>query len=66
MSCEGQSKISVKWTTISWGGVNDCSIGMGVIAMDAGGMKKVVTLAKVLKRWEVMRAFSANEMQLGI
>ena len=34
MSCEGLLKISVKWTAISWGVVNECSIGVGVIAMD--------------------------------
>ena len=61
MSCEGLLKISVKWTAISWGGVNDCSIG---VRGDCNGLgrceEKVVTLAKVLKRCEVVRAFRGN------
>ena len=30
----------MKWTAISWGGVNDCCIGVEVIPMDWGGVRK--------------------------
>ena len=48
----------MKWTAISWGGVNDYSIGKGIDFNGLGRCKeKVVTLAKVLNRCEVVRAF---------
>ena len=35
------------WT--SWGGVNDCSIGVGVIVMDWGGLKNSGNIGKGVK-----------------
>ena len=46
MICEGLLKMSEKWTVISWGGVNGCSIGVGVIAMNWGGVKKSGDIGK--------------------
>ena len=37
----------------------------GVIAMDWGGVREMVTLAKVLKRCEVVRAFKGNQEFYG-
>ena len=39
----------MKWTAITLRGINDCSIGVGVIAMGWGGVKKSGDIGKGVK-----------------
>ena len=51
----------MKWTAISWGVVNECSIGVGVIAMDWRDVRMSGNSGKGVKGCKVVRAFRENK-----